>query len=128
MVNEVIVHQRTCGVSPHCLMWTICRDKNASCFEAQQGHWKSSKSCLSKLCFIGPLLFKCLSFPLSQFVFTFLLFPLWGLSLYTSYVLGLHPSTLFNELLISPKKEKEKERQVGTIFHTTTLRGLPEVH
>jgi hypothetical protein len=28
------------------------------------GQWKSSKSCLFKLCSIGPTLFMCLNFPL----------------------------------------------------------------
>jgi hypothetical protein len=46
----------------------------------KKGQWKSSKSCLFKLCSIWPMLLVCLNFPLSQFfIFMFLLLPLVGL-------------------------------------------------
>jgi hypothetical protein len=110
VVKEVIVHQRRSGVSPHSLMWIIWRERNARCFEDQQRSLEELKKLFIQTLFHWADAFQVSQFStMPQFVFMFLFLPLWGLSLYTSCVLGLHPSTLFNELLISQKKKKKRE-------------------
>jgi hypothetical protein len=68
-------------IVPLCVMWIIWRERNEKCFEDQERSMEELKSCLFKLCSIGPTLFvpqfsSCLNFylfvPLSPFSGAFL--------------------------------------------------------
>jgi hypothetical protein len=84
-----------------CLMWTIWRERNAKCFEDQENMLDELKRLFIRLSSIGQTLLMCLSFILCLNFWLYVLFAFRrDLSLYTSCVLRLHPSALFNELLI----------------------------
>jgi hypothetical protein len=83
----------------------------------KKGQWKSSKSCLFKHCFIGPMLVVCLRFPPCLNFYLYVpLFAFRNLYLYTSYVRGLHSFALFNELLIYQKFQQDCHASLSLSF------------
>jgi hypothetical protein len=86
-------------------MWTIWREWNERCFENQKKKLDELKKLFIMTLFHWAAAFNVPQFStMPQFVAFWSSFhPLVGLSLYTPYVLGLHPFTLFNGLFILKK-------------------------
>jgi hypothetical protein len=102
----VIFQLRKCGEEHHCVLCGLFGESEMQdVLKINKGQWKSSTSCLFKHCSIRPMHVVCLRLPpCLNFYFYVPLFAFsGGISLYTSYILGLHPFTLFNELLIYQK-------------------------
>jgi hypothetical protein len=88
-------------------MRTIWREQNARCFEDQERLLEELKKLLIQTIHWADA-FKVSQFStMPQFLSLYSSFSFyWGLSLYTSCVLGLCHSTRFNESLIYQKKKK----------------------
>jgi hypothetical protein len=94
-----LYHYALCGLFGESGMEDVLKIK--------KGRWKSSKSCSFRLCSIGPTLFACLNFLLSQFL-SFCSFPFIGAYLCIFHVYLGCISMLFsiNHLFIKKKKKK----------------------
>jgi hypothetical protein len=92
----------------------------------KKGRWKSSKSCLFRLCSIGPMLFVCLNFPLCLNFYLFVpLYPLNGVYLCILPVyLDCAPLRFsMNQLFIKKNKKEANRLKVFNINNPMFLRN-----